>query len=533
MMLAVILIAVAWGAVSLSKPITAENASRTALATAISGNLPRASFLAQQAERMAPNSQEVNRNCARVWDFIIPGQTVELWERVNSFPSSSIDDRRSLFRAYLAAGEIQKARGALVALTKESPDAPETTYLTIRYLMAICHYPEAAAKARALVLKTPGDRVAWDLYLAASVSQGEEARQRLMQDLEMLKDDRGPLGLWGMQKLCELCPVSELEKRVVSFVSHPFATKSTFLEACVIRHRRANWSYEEIRPRVEAIFNKTLDTDVTQLASFYYSIGDYTDALNLLPPDQAVRNRVCLNVYMQSLLAAKHYDTMLDILNVPQLPLNDCQRELLRFRAYKGLGKAVEAGSSWQKILAYADKGENSNDILFTLSQEPDDYDRFCAVMSHVLKGSPKMMHPLYYRLWLREAYKTRDAGRISEVLQPMAELLQENELIRQKAVYYSILANKPGDWVKNSYDLAKESPGNIANRVTLALALFKKGDTVRAFEIVRATPVADWSVEDVGWQCVRAAIFKANGKTPPTIANIDKALKAERGLVE
>ncbi len=528
----VILVAIGMSAHALYKPLRAEQLASQALEALADGDLVKAQMEAGEARDMAPGSLTVARSFAKVWNEIAPTQVAPLWEHMAEL-SGATQDKQSWALALIAAGEMSRAKDILSGLLKTAPGDPQTLYVEVNYLMAAARPAVAYAKAIELVSNNGGEEKYWVVYRAVALRQGAEGRAAYLKQLENLKSHQGRLGLWALEQLAELSPVDELDARIDKLLRHPLSTRQTLLLSFALRHRRAGMPYADIREKVERVFNKADDADRQALARFYQSIGDYTGVLSIVTPEVAVSDKIDLGLYLGGLSATKHWDTLLGILNFDKLPIENWQRELLKANAYAGLGKDAEARAALDKAVASA--GADTRELAeiahyLVVTKNIAELEK---VMPILIKSSGTLEHPLYYQLWLEAAITARDTDKILAIYEKMSAESPDNQAFKNSRIYYSLLAKKPGDWLKESYDLVKAGPGIVSSRITLGLALLRAGQNGRAYEIINSARVSDWTTMPTGWQLVRAAALKMNGKTVPAVVDADKALKEEQELAK
>jgi len=521
------------GAYSFFKPARANQLADEAMKELHEGNLAKARQKAMAAKDLAGGSAKVARVLATVWGQITPSSVVPLWEKAVELSRGAKEDKQGLAMALLAAGELERAKTILAELMKENPNDPQTTFVQANWLIAATRAPEALPKVVSLVEQYPTNEDYWKVYSYLARLIGGEALEGYKVQLRKIKKEPSPLGLWALGELARIAANKDVEPAIKEMMAHPMATRDTMLVAYQIRRQKLNTPYDEIRREVSRKYNVADTAERRELASYYRTLGDYEGILEMISPKMAVAARDDLMLYLDALAGSGKWIALLEILNIDKLPIEDYWREIFRARTYAALKRTNESQIAWRKALVLAG---NNPKMLGEVSQylvalgavkEVDE------VMPRLIDNSGPLERVMYYQQWLQLVVANKDTVRAQNILEKMSVEYPKNLAVRNDYIYYSVLLKKPGEWVPKAYELATNSPGIVAHRMTLALALYRAGQAPRAYEVVNTTRVTNWAPMPVGWQLVRAAVLMAAGQAVPEVANAQQALPEERALVE
>lgn len=523
---------VAYGVWKLNRPMRALALAKQAQVLLQEGDLTGAVQAAWKSRALAPNSAECSRALALVWSQMTPSQSYVIWEQVVRLSNNAPEDVQNYTLSLIVAGDLPKAKEQLDALLARNPDE-KTRLIEIQYLIAAMRPAEALQRTLLILDKSPRSEGAWMLYAGLASAFGGKEKESFVLRLQQIAEDPSNLGLWACLQRLLLADDKDLQMRARELLLHPGSTRRTILQVYQVYRARQKMPFKVIREKISPLFNTALAGEKLELANFYISIGDGDGALLVISPKFALESAEGLELYLRALALARRSEAIIEILEVKGLKLPNYTKELWRARAYANLGEKQKSGAAWTSALAAAgDDSAALSAIAFSLSSTGD-WTELDEVMPRLLKVVAPLERPLHYQSWFHSALVRRDAVKIYTVLEKMSTEYPDNSGYKNDFIYYSLLLNKKGDWVKEAYGLAKRSPSVAAHRVVLALALLKAGQPVKAEEFIVTAQVGQWDFSPIGWQLVRAAIFKANGKPAPEVSKADLALPEERALLE
>lgn len=529
--LSVLTVAALIGGYALYKPARAQQLAAQALVALQQGDLAQSRQKVMAANELSGRSLPVARAMARVWGALAPGSVVPLWERASELSKGAKEDRQGLALALLAAGEIDRARTVLAELMEKWPNDPQTIFVQANWLLSAMRPGEALEKIEQLAARNPSNEDYLKAYSVLVRGQGVQALARYQAHLKRLADQPNDLGLWASQERVRVATPDQLDSAIKDLLRHPRATRASALFALQMRHLKAGLPLMQVRREAGKFFNVALAEDRRELARFYRTLGDNDGVLELISPRMAATNREDLMVYLDALAGAQRWQPLLEILSIEKLPLEETWRQIFRARATAALNRPADSQVAWRKALAAAgNDGKKLSDIaqyLVAMGASSQLHE----LMPRLIENSGPTERSVYYPLWLRVALEAQDTARAQQILQKMSAEFPKNQAARNDYIYYSLLRGVPGDWLAQAYQLAKESPTVAAHRMTLALALYKAGQTTRAYEVVSTTRISNWSLMPAGWQLLRAAIFKAVGQPVPAVTGAQQALPEERAL--
>jgi hypothetical protein len=157
------------------------------------------------------------------------------------------------------------------------------------------------------------------------------------------------------------------------------------------------------------------------------------------------------------------------------------------------------------------------------------------AASKKLLEISTPVNRMTNYRLRVAVLSAKKDTSGLYEMYTKMLADYPDSFVARSGYAYYGSLLGSGQSWVKLAYDYVQQAPSVLSCRITLALALYKNGDATRAYEILSAARVKDWSLMPVGWQCLYTAVCQARELPAPTIVPhvLKTALPEERAMVK
>lgn len=523
----IIIVALAVVGYKIYRPIRAKELAAQAVMALASDNLDEARNRLRAANALEPDLVEVARATALVWNKLSPTQVAPFWERVVELSGSESSDVRAWAGALISSGELELAREKIDGLLAEDSTNLDNKYMSAVWLQAASRFGDAAVEAIKLVEGDHENVSYWIFYSSLYPYMSVDNRAVLVRRLDGLAKRTDQLGIWALRELLRYSAArEEFDRYAQAVMAHPEFARDDMLS--IEFYRFARWgetAYPEIRKRVALYFDPGKLTDRRALARFYRTIGDFQGVLESVTPKQALGDRDSLMLYFDALAGLERWGALLELLDNDSIPLEDYWREIFRARALGSLGRQSESDLAWKRSLLEAGNDPDALSHLAEYLGSMGALEAYSEVMEKLVENIGAPSKSSYYRIWLKVVMQTGDLPRIVALYEKAIEDCPHDNSFLNDYIYYSLLLNRPGTWVIQSYNLVKEAPNVLAYRISLALALFKNKQPAEALSVVKSSRIADWSLVSPGWQCVRAAIYKANGLAAVTISDEDKAM--------
>jgi tetratricopeptide (TPR) repeat protein len=516
------------------KPSMADRLAQEAVMAFQNGDTDQAQEKIYKAAQLCSRTLAVQRAQARIWAEEYPATVVEFWDGALKLSKGAAEDRRGLISALLQAGNVERAQKEFEVLQSQMPNDPSTQLEGISLLAANGRPDEALQKTIELVTRYPSHQEFWVAYgQLVETLDDPVVNKRFLQDIESLKTDRGPLGLWALAKASRLCEDADFARNWDAMMAHPMMTRQIQLDGILLARDRMHFSDASVRDQAQRLFNLVDPEDCKAFFAFLSSWGDYEGVLSVLVPKMAVADRAFMIYYIKALLGEHKWLQVQEILTNVRTPLMPWQRNLFMAEALAGSGRQSEADENWAQTVNLIGPQKYYLETVLDEMRNLKAWDQVEATYPKLLAITPQALQHAVYQKWVAFEVERKDLDGLMRVLEKMQTEFPEDLFVKDSLLYYRTLKGAPGNWVAEAYKNAQEFSNTSACRVTLALALLKTHQAGKAMEVIESLRFSNWRRVDVTWQFVRAAVLKANGRAFPDLtARVGDVLPEEAALL-
>ena len=433
------------------------------------------------AVRLAPDEPEVLRATARFLATAGSKEAIGYWQRYLAAAGARAtpDERREYVEAALNGNRLDLSRPILAELLRASPTSPELLALLVRQHLLMRDLPRAAATARLLLSKDPGNRRR-QLLLGTVLreSPAEPARQEGRRLLWGLVADPGDADSAAAALLAEAPDLSRSEaetvvRRLSGVTNAPLPTRLTLAS---VRLRFGPEKPAAVVDGVLAGVRAGEDWTATATVAEWLIRHDAARLPEWLPETVTRTNRPLLVLRAEGLAAAGRWAELKPLLDDAGSGLSAGLAHFFRGRLAQAAGRTAEAESEyrgavesagnehrWLPMLARTAESQNLHSVAMAAWEHLVDDPRHAVEAARQLT---RLARPLDDLTVLRRAVRrlatffSTDDSFAAEAA--VLDVLFEEDVARATQTLERLVASKPAqaDW-----------------RAGLALARIRSGD--------------------------------------------------------
>jgi len=468
---------------------------------------------AQTAYQNYPLNDEVARTVAQVYEKGDPGRAVPFWEEAYEL-SGSKSDLESLILSATTAKSLPIANDSLETYRKRFGEDGAYYFMLAKLRLRETRIEEALAAANSAIQAEEIPEGAHFFYIQLTQFSDNAADRAAGVDyLRALTNDPGPLGLSALRNLGQFPDIDadELREVIVAIRNHPQRERDDLLYALELEMRLPETDAAANYQAAEELFGPGNPEQQVEFGRWLNSQRRYRQTLELIDERTAFRRRDLFLVWLDSLAVTNQWSTIDAAINRPEAPISRELKLLFQARSYFETGQRERAEFAWSRaVLEVAQEPqklwflENYARKLGLEAQSREALERLTTMASSRRKAYEKLVQ-------LEQV--DGDVRELRRKLQRMAAAYPNDLSVRNDLAYADLLL---GDNIEASHQVAQEliddgSP-YLANRITLALALYRMGRPIDALEVLEPLPI-DWNEARSGFRAVYVAILRANGR--------------------
>lgn len=488
-------------------------ASEATLLVPDSLRLEEAFAMARAAYRLSPQDPQVLSALAQVlaaqndWP-----KALAFWnEALERDPQPSPSLRRSLVEAALRVRDADAAQPQIATLLElDHPSAAD--HLLAARLHRQAGEISAAREAARTALKIDPQHDPAALFLVECLLSDDVTRDdglKLLREISQRPSEGGLAALHRRAELGGSAP-EELRRLAAALRTHPRAAEGHRLLALSLELRVAPGDRAVLLDAAVQHYQTTPPEVLRQFAAWLLGEGEARRALDLLPEERALMRKDFFLVRLDAMAAEAQWHEILQLLDRPQLPLEEVPRHLYRARCLEEVGKASRARVAWRSALDSA--GRDASVLLYIAAYA----EKFGAVEPARLAyrqltenpESARMACEALLRLTPRE-----DTVQTRELLATMAERWPHDLTLANDLTYLNALLERElPACLEKARALVRAAPSSLPPRTVLALTELRLGNPEAAFETYQGLEI-DWRQAAPGSVVVYAATLLANGR--------------------
>jgi hypothetical protein len=375
------------------------------------------------------------------------------------------------------------------------------------------------------VARDPGNAASLDALAVLASNQSQAPRQASSGDTTLSLEDRIPATPRSLPPLTgdislSLGPSNATSQTATTMgpleianalEKHPDARPYHQLLALQLRAQRAPALADQYVGDAVERFGKGDDETLAALGAWLNSIGRARKALEVLPPDRAVRNQVLYLQRIDALAALEHWDEVKQVLISERFPLEPVLQHMYLASARTRLGETTAATNEWNRALEAANTPEKLLAVA-NYAEQNHANDIADVAYANAIKVAPQ--NRAAYAGRLRLALAAGQTAQAQSIAAEIAQLWPGDAEARNQDAYLRLLLGASDGAAeaaeREAQVLVAQEPWNWSARATLGLAqlrLGKKEEAVTVFRNVRVT-----GSEPPGVLAVRAAILAVTG---------------------
>jgi tetratricopeptide (TPR) repeat protein len=479
-------------------------------------DLRTATETAEAALQLWPNDVRVLRQAALVTERTSPLRALPLWQAAWVYYHDPADQRAYILDA-LNAGQVGAAAAELKDLQARDANNPQAWYVEARIYLALGQWPEAMATAKRAVDSGQAPDDAHVLYaVAAQFSPEATVRAEGMNYLLKLAQQNDDLGLRALRALAnyQALPPADFELVSQHLLSHPLATREDKLLALRLRGRFPNANDDAIVQAARDLFPIDDPNSLVTIGQWLNTQGKYEQSLKLIDTQTALTRRDLFLIRLDAMAAQNEWKAIDDLLQKPNVPLQESLLLLFRARTQTELGAGAKADLAWDAVrLATADKPAELRDVAkYAAKLKLDDVARSAF---QKLVDDPGQRRTAFEN-WVALERRGRHTAALHQVLVKMAAAYPNDPIVRNDLLYTGFLLGEADiSQILAARQNAEKTPNQLANLITLALGYLRSqpprpADAMALFDGLDI----DWSAVDPSFQAVYIAVLRANGRT-------------------
>lgn len=466
---------------------------------------------AQVAVELWPYDARVLRQAATINSLIAPRRALPFW-LATWYLSRKPDDRRGVVLAAIAANDLSFAAEQMIELKDEDPNNPLTDVTEAKLRLTLGQWPEALLAAQRALKGNPVPDDAHFLYAeAAQSSPDPQVRAAGLDHLRLLSTRSDALGLRALRQLAQsggsdFYQMSDLAQRLQD---HPLATADDKLLALGLRARLPGADQDALLASATELFPPSDPTNLVTLGHWLMNQGRYADVLTLIDTDTAFKRRDLFLIRLDAMAITNQWQAIQELLNRPNVPLEDELRLLFLARTQSELGGGPLANLAWDRVQMSVqnDPTKLRDFAIYAAKLHLDDIAR-PAFQS--LLEDPGQRRTAYEQLLDLERRDGHTAV-LHQLLSDMLRFYPSDPAVHNDYLYTGFLLGSAGDeQLAAARQLVTEYPNVLSYRVTLALGYLAADQPAAALNVFLNLPI-NWSTVSPSWRAIFDAVLRAN----------------------
>jgi hypothetical protein len=489
------------------------------------GDWPQAKFKAHAALLLSPNDPDALRAMAQVLSRGTNQPAMAVWQRLLQTGKATANDRRNFVEQALRAGAGAAAANELDKLINEEPSHPVSLWLAAQLFAAAGDREQTIYYASRARLNDPTNQQ-YQLFLSSLRFDSKQPEQLFAAHSNVWEVAAGssPLALEALTFLAQRPELSSDQRVGVATLlrQHPAHTIAHELLALGLEITATPARRAEVLDAAVAHYRTASPETRVQFAIWLNQNEEFQRTLAALPLDEALKRKDFFLPHAEALMSQRQWQQLKNILESKHTPLEQPYLEGFRARCDKELGNASQAESHWQQAVHAA--GQNTEQLFWVAlyaekCNEPlPAKQALRSLISHVEHPQPA------YQVLERVTEHFGTTAELRDLLGEMVKRWPDDISYQNDFAYLNALLNTAVAGATTTAEaLVNRRPASLPHRTTLALALYRQQDFVRALGAY-GNQRYNWEIALPGQRAVYAAVLAANGRT-------DQASQVLRGL--
>ncbi len=469
---------------------------------------------ARRAYVSDPQNPDVVRTVAQIYNEVDPAKAEDFWGK--TFELSDDDsDLGNWVSSALKAGDYETAQTQLEEMAVRGLTDSAYHYYRGQVLLHEQDLTGALIEARKALAQEPADERAHFFFVQLTqLSNDPDLRKEGMDYLWHLARQYDRLSLRSLRNLANYTENSDTERlEIIRLINeHPMAEREDRLLALRLAYQLSDTNADANLAQAKRYFDLYNPVEMAELGRWLNQQGRYEQTLSVIPAEEAFSRKDLFLVRLDALAQLGKWTEIGQLLQRPNVPLDDFLKHLFLARVNFQTGKLAEGEIAWDRAVLEASRDE---DKLWYLVQ----YARKLGLNGEAIKALWRLTEfPVQKRracgqLLLLYQLEHATAG-MQKVLDFMAQSYPDNLSVLNDWAYVNLLLKEKGQQsLQAALTVIRESPRPyLAHYVTLAFAYYRLGDFKQALATLQPLEV-DWAETPPKWRVVYAAILRANGR--------------------
>lgn len=461
------------------------------------GDVERARVKARIAYNLSPGNLDIVRSVARVFEDVNPLTAMRLYQQV----AGESGNRDDFMNVAMMAREVGATGVGISYLRSIEEPSVETELLLAELLVESGVYDEALSRLEKLVAEDNISPDADRLYVEVALGRNNDSIQRkALSHLDGLMDLDNERGREALRFILNVDGISQRLLRLAAerLRAHPLATRDDHL--MVISRLFENYLLSPAVAVDEArsAFDLNDPEEVRQLGIWLNNNELANVTRDVLPVEMAMKRKDLFLVFADSLAVSERWEELEEILDRDEVPLEEHYRQLFLMRSAFMNRKYEPARIYWNAALVAASGNGNALRELanYTLRLGLEGYAEEALLQLVELPAfAPKAFEEL---VAIRQV--KGDIENVYSLYTNYRNAFSHDHRVTNDWAYLSLVLGEDVDEASSvAADLAEQFPRTLAYRVTLALALVRRGEYVQAYNELESAGV-DWSSMRARW---------------------------------
>lgn len=461
-----------------------------------------------------PENPDVVRVVAEVYDEVDPKQAPAFWEQAFGL-SDENSDLNNWVAAAIKVGDTETAKAQLEKMKDRGQVGSTYHYYRGQVLVSERDLAGALAEAReAIAAENPDERAHFFYVQVSQFFDDPAILNEGIRYLWQLARQRDELGMRALRNLAKYQGNTDEDRlEIIRLVEgHPFAERDDQLIALKLEYQMPDANPQANLASAKRYFNTESLPELAKFGRWLNGQQRYAQTVQVIPMEKALKREEVFLVLLDAMAQLGRWDEIGRALQSPLLPLKkDFLRQLFLSRVQYETGKLAEAQITWDRAVLSA---ANDAESLWFLVK----YARMLDLNDEAIRALWRLTElPIEQRKAFNELllmYQTqRDTKGLQETLQRMSEAYPDDLDVLNDWAYVNLLLKRQVPLsVETARNIILRNPPYLANRITLALGLFRMGELNEALQVLEPLNV-DWSQTPSKWRVIYASILHANGK--------------------
>ncbi|MEM8550354.1 MAG: hypothetical protein AAGF10_06145 [Verrucomicrobiota bacterium] len=493
---------------------------------------------ARAANNNDPENPDTSRVIAEIYDAVDAPEAAQAW--ASTFALSDDDaDLRQWASAALKQGDLETV-GQLISVMEERGLRDSTYhYLRGQLFLRERDLPAALEAARLATAGKFADPRAHLFYVQMTQFFDDPViRLEGMTYLREIARREDDIGLQALRSLANYEKNTEAQREdVIRLLRlHPFAERQDQLLALKLEYALPGSNAAANLAEAKRYFSAGNLGELTELGRWLNQQGRFTETMQAVPMQKAMRRRDLLLVRLDALAQLGRWDEVAVALNQPNIPLEDVEEQFLRSRVQFETGQIQEAQISWERALLAARGDAAQLWYLVDYATQLDlDEEAIKALWQLTEIASEERKA---YDALLSRYQQLRQTENLVSLLQRMAEAYPQDIRVLNDWAYINLLLDRQVPLaLGTARSIIEQGTPYLANRITLALGLYRSGQLSEALAVLEPLEL-DWGEVPDQWRGIYAVILRANGRSEDAQAmaenlRTENLLPEERALIQ